>query len=81
MKEKNPKSFEEALSELELITERLEQGQLTLEESILAYERGVELKEFCESKLKEAEGRIEMLTDPSLGPVSKTTIQKKQLSE
>ncbi|MCX7998881.1 MAG: exodeoxyribonuclease VII small subunit, partial [Leptospiraceae bacterium] len=55
-------SFEDALKELEKIAEKLEKGQLTLEESIKAYERGMELKKICTDRLKEAEGKIELLT-------------------
>lgn len=55
-------SFEDALKELEEIAENLERGQLTLEESIKSYERGMELKIICTEKLKEAEGKIEVLS-------------------
>ena len=48
-------SFEEALNELEQIAEKLERGQLTLEDSIKAYERGMDLKKICTERLKEAE--------------------------
>ena len=47
-------SFEEALSELEGIVERLERGDIDLEDSISIYERGVALKAHCESKLSNA---------------------------
>jgi len=55
-------SFEEALKELEEIAENLERGQLSLEDSIKAYERGMELKKICSGKLNEAEGKIEILS-------------------
>ncbi|RME93479.1 MAG: exodeoxyribonuclease VII small subunit [Candidatus Hydrogenedentota bacterium] len=50
-------SFEDALRELEDITRRLESGQDSLEDSIKLYERGIQLKQYCEMKLKEAEGK------------------------
>ncbi|HMV77820.1 MAG TPA: exodeoxyribonuclease VII small subunit [Leptospiraceae bacterium] len=66
-------SFEEALEELERIAEKLERGQLTLEESIKAYERGMELKKICSERLKEAEGKIEMLSKNPEGKTVKET--------
>jgi exodeoxyribonuclease VII small subunit len=55
------KDFEAALSELESIVKRLEDGDLTLESSLALYERGVELSRFCHSRLEQAERRIEIL--------------------
>ena len=55
------KDFEAALSELESIVKRLEDGELTLESSLALYERGVELSRFCHSRLEQAERRIEIL--------------------
>jgi len=55
-------SFEQALKELESIADLLEKGQMTLEESIKSYERGMELKKICAQKLEEAEGKIEILS-------------------
>ncbi|MGI9372011.1 MAG: exodeoxyribonuclease VII small subunit [Hyphomicrobiales bacterium] len=55
-------SFEAALGELESIVQKLEAGQVSLEESITIYERGEKLKAHCEAKLKQAEARIEKIT-------------------
>lgn len=63
-------SFEVALAELESIVERLERGQLDLEESIRAYERGTELKRHCEARLKEAELRVDRITQGPDGHVT-----------
>lgn len=52
-------SFEEALSELEEIVRKLEDGSGKLDEGIKAYERGALLKLHCEAKLKEAQLRVE----------------------
>jgi exodeoxyribonuclease VII small subunit len=57
------KDFEAALSELESIVKRLEDGDLTLESSLALYERGVELSRFCHSRLEQAERRIEILNE------------------
>lgn len=58
-------SFEQAMSELELLVKRLEEGQLPLEEAISAFERGSLLKRHCEQKLQAARMRVEQIT--SLG--------------
>lgn len=54
-------SFEAALEELEDIVRELETGEGNLDASITGYTRGVHLKQHCESKLKEAEARIEKI--------------------
>ena len=56
-----PKNFESALAELDRLVERMESGQLPLEESLSAYQRGTELLKFCEGVLKEAEQKIKVL--------------------
>jgi exodeoxyribonuclease VII small subunit len=55
-------SFEEALSELETIVDRLETGDVALEESIEIYKRGSQLRAFCDEKLKSAQAKIEKIT-------------------
>lgn len=55
-------SFEDALSELETIVRSLESGQAPLEQSISAYERGMALKKHCETRLGEAQAKIEKIT-------------------
>ncbi|HWP57896.1 MAG TPA: exodeoxyribonuclease VII small subunit [Candidatus Acidoferrales bacterium] len=53
--------FEEALQALERVVERLESGELSLEESLAAFEEGVGLVKFCNQKLNEVEKKIELL--------------------
>jgi exodeoxyribonuclease VII small subunit len=53
--------FEEAMKELESIVSKLEKGDISLEASIEAYERGESLKKRCEELLKQAEARIEKI--------------------
>lgn len=55
-------SFEEALAELEAIVQKLERGQLDLESSIQAYERGTALQQHCAGKLQEVRLRVDKLT-------------------
>jgi exodeoxyribonuclease VII small subunit len=60
-------SFESALKQLEEIVQRLEKGELTLEESLKLYEDGIRLSRLCHAKLEEAEGRIELLMKNARG--------------
>lgn len=71
-------SFEEALTELEKIVRQLEGGASDLKTSIDSYERGIALKKYCESRLKEAQGRIEKITVSEGG---KASAEPFQLSE
>jgi exodeoxyribonuclease VII small subunit len=59
-KEAQP-DFETAMRDLEELVERLEQGDLPLEESLAAFERGVILTRTCQTALKEAEQKVEIL--------------------
>lgn len=54
-------SFEEALKQLEKIVTKLETGETDLEASIEAYSKGMELKEVCEKKLRDAKLKIEKI--------------------
>ena len=77
-KKKQPQSkitFEKALGELEEIALRLEGGDLGLDESIAEFEKGLKLARFCNSKLEEAERKIEILQKGK-----GKTIEKKQVS-
>ena len=60
-------SFEEALQQLEQIVQKLEKGELPLEESLKLYEEGIRLSRLCHGKLEEAEGKIEMLMKDARG--------------
>jgi exodeoxyribonuclease VII small subunit len=53
--------FERALSELEGLVERLERGDLSLEDALKTFERGVELTRHCQSSLKAAQQKVEIL--------------------
>ena len=54
-------SFEAAMGELEEIVQRLESGQVALEESIEIYSRGALLKQHCESRLRTATEKVEKI--------------------
>jgi exodeoxyribonuclease VII small subunit len=63
-------SFEEQLTELEKLVDQLERGDLTLEQSISLFERGVHLSDACKAQLAAAESRIQVLLNPEQkGPV------------
>jgi exodeoxyribonuclease VII small subunit len=55
------KKFESALEELEATVEQLESGELSLEEALAAFEKGVGLVKYCNQKLTDAERRVELL--------------------
>ena len=57
-----PIDFEASLSELEALVAKMEDGSLSLEESLLAFERGVQLTRACQTALRTAELRIKALT-------------------
>ncbi|HXZ57695.1 MAG TPA: exodeoxyribonuclease VII small subunit [Gaiellaceae bacterium] len=65
-------TFEEAQRELEEIVQRLESGEVPLDEALVLWERGEELYRFCRERLDAAEGRIEELA----GRVQDTKQQK-----
>lgn len=64
--------FEDSLAELEQLVERMEQGNLPLEDSLKLFERGVRLARSCQQALKEAEQKVQILLEedgePTLQP-------------
>ncbi len=61
MAAKEKKKFEDAVEELERVVEQLESGELSLEDSLKAFENGVRLVKLCNQKLTEVERKIELL--------------------
>lgn len=57
-----PPAFETSLDELEALVERLESGELSLEESLTLFERGIALTRDCQQALQVAEQKVEILT-------------------
>ena len=62
-------SFEDAMRELEKVVSDLERGDVPLEQSIALYERGAQLKQRCQTKLKEAEEKVALITQEGDGNV------------
>jgi exodeoxyribonuclease VII small subunit len=60
-------SFEDQMAELEKVVDRLERGDLTLEENVSLFERGVQLSSACKAQLASAESRIQVLLEPEAG--------------
>ena len=54
-------SFEEAMRELEKLVDSLDKGEVSLDEAIAAYDRGSQLKDYCQKKLQEAKMKIETI--------------------
>lgn len=66
----NTLSFEEAMEELELVVRQLETGKIKLDDAVIAYEKGVKLKQICEEKLAQAKAKIDILVlDKNSTPV------------
>jgi exodeoxyribonuclease VII small subunit len=61
--------FEDRLTALEAVVERLERGELSLEESVRLFEEGVGLSNACKLELERAEGRIQVLVEGEGGGV------------
>ena len=55
--------FEEDLTQLETVVQRLERGELTLDESVRLFEEGMKLSQACRDELEKAEGRIQVLVE------------------
>jgi exodeoxyribonuclease VII small subunit len=62
-------SFEERLTALEAVVERLERGELSLDESVRLFEEGVQLSNACKLELERAEGRVQVLVETAGGGV------------
>ncbi len=61
-KKKEP-DFEQSLGELEALVTRMEQGDLTLEQSLEAFEQGIRLTRECQTRLEQAEQRVQVLVE------------------
>lgn len=62
-KKKSTSLFEEALAELEQLVTQLEQGDMSLEDSLKSFERGVMLTRTCQKALEEAEQKVQILLE------------------
>ncbi len=69
------KKFEAALEDLELVVEQLETGELSLEDSLAAFEKGVGLVKYCNQKLDEVEKKVELLVKDKEGKLQLKTFE------
>ena len=76
--ENSPKTFEQALQALEGIVEKLEAGDLSLEEALGAFEEGVRLVHYLEDTLTAVEKRIEVLTRDQGGAFQLQTVTEEE---
>ena len=63
MPKKQPLDFENALTTLEALVERMEKGEISLEDSLRDFERGIELTRACQKALQEAEQKVQLLME------------------
>jgi exodeoxyribonuclease VII small subunit len=68
-------NFEEHLKQLETVVERLERGDLTLDESVRLFEDGMKLTSACKQELEQAEGRIQVLVEGKGGKMQPTNLE------
>ena len=54
-------TFEEAIKELERLVDSLDKGDVSLDEAIIAYDRGSQLKDYCQNKLQEAKMKVDTI--------------------
>ena len=73
--------FETAMKKLELIVEKLEGGDLSLDEAIKQYEEGVRMADACQKRLTEAQKRVEVLTKLGAGKFKTELMEGKKNSK
>lgn len=70
MAKKKEEQFEEAIKRLQLIVEKMEKGDLPLEEAMESFSEGMRLVQYCQQKLEQAENRVQMLLKDQQGTLS-----------
>lgn len=81
MDRKGKKTFENALSQLESIVARLENGDLPLEDSLKLFEEGIKLSRFCNQKLNEAQKKVEVLLKGNGGKLEPRPFEPEETAE
>jgi exodeoxyribonuclease VII small subunit len=74
-------TFEEHLTQLETVVEKLERGELTLDESVRLFEEGVKLSNACKQELEQAEGRIQVLVEGKGGKMQVADLELEPTDE
>ncbi|HBN14889.1 MAG: exodeoxyribonuclease VII small subunit [Gammaproteobacteria bacterium] len=70
MSDQKPLAFEQTLAELETLVNQMEEGNMGLEDSLAAFEKGIRLTRECQQALQQAEMRVQVLTNPDADPVT-----------
>lgn len=73
--------FEDRLTALEAVVERLERGELSLDDSVRLFEEGVKLSNACKAELEKAEGRIQVLVEGRAGEMETAELDADKLSD
>lgn len=81
MMELKVKDFESALKSLEDIVVQLEAGDMTLDRALELFEEGIKVSRFCNSKLEEAERKVEVLTKTADGVLKEVPFSEDETSE
>jgi len=77
MADKKP-TFEESLKKLETLVKKLEEGDLSLDQSLKVFEEGVQMANFCEKSLNEAQGKVEKLMTDAEGNRQRVSFEEKE---
>jgi len=75
------KDFESALKSLEDIVVQLEAGDMTLDRALELFEEGIKVSRFCNSKLEEAERKVEVLTKTAEGALKEVPFSEDETNE
>lgn len=73
---KKEMSFEDAMEKLEQISEKLEQGDVSLEDSMKLYSEGMELSKLCNDKIEQIEKKIAMLAEDATGEIHEVEFEE-----
>ncbi len=73
-------TFENAMTDLEAVVAKLEAGELTLQESLLTFESGMELAAFCEQALQDANGKIEKIIKDAAGQENRVNVTPDEIA-
>ena len=74
-------AFEERLTQLEQVVEKLERGELSLDESVRLFEEGVKLSDACKAELEKAEGRVQVLVEGRNGKMQTAEMDEDEEDE
>lgn len=74
-------SFEKAMEKLEGLVEKLEEGNLSLDKSLAAFEEGMQLAQYCDKQLSEASGKVQKIMKDVSGAESLVNLSEDELDE